>query len=267
MFSDRSSHCHSGDRRHSRGSRSHGLGGLGCGSGGQFDDMEFGGRPSPFGRYSRSGRHGEHIGWGRDGAVRLEDTPVLRRRQGSMSELLEGIGGMNLGGGSRSPFMSRNPLRSPRGPPLFGGGRPPLDDGLFSGGRDRGSHLGPGMGMGMGEGLGGSLGMGMGMGMGMGGLVSRERLFSPRAGLLGSGLHGLGSRPGSSRASTIFDLRALDRPRMPYGPLAPRLSNYRPPYVEDYFSEMDPTELAEMEEMERRGLPFWYEDYFDDLGM
>jgi hypothetical protein len=221
--------------------------------------MEFGGR------HSRSRRHGEHIGCGRDGAVRLEDTPVLRRRQGSMSELLEGIGGMNLAGGSRSPFMSRNPLGSPRGPPLFGGGRSLLDDGLFSGGRGRGrgSLFGPGMGMGMGGGLGGSLGMGMGMG----GLVSRERLFSPRAGILEGGLHRLGSRPGSSRTSSIFDPRALDRPRMPYGPLAPRLSNYRPPYVEDYFSEIDPAELAEMEEMERRGLPFWYEDYFDDLGM
>jgi hypothetical protein len=266
MFSDRSSHCRSGDRCHSRGSRSHGLGGLG--SGGRIDDMEFGGRPSPFGRHSRSVRNGEHIGWGREGAVRPEDTPMLRRRRGSMSELMEGMGGMNLGGGLRSPLMSRNPLGSPRGPPLFCGGRSPLEDGLFGGGgHRRGSLFGPGMGMGMGMGTG-TGGMGL-TGMGLGGLGSRERLLSPRAGLLGGGGLGPGPRPGSSRASSIFDPQALDRPRMPYGPLAPRLSNYRSPYVEDYFSEIDAAELAEMEEMERRGLPFWYEDYpyGDDLGM
>jgi hypothetical protein len=204
--------------------------------------MDFGGRPSPFNRHSRSGRGGERIGWGRHGGVRLDDTPMLRRRRGSMNELVDGIGGFNLHGSSRSPVMSRSPLGSPRGSPLFGGGRSPLDDDLFGGGGSRrGSLFDPGM--------------------GMGGLGSRDRLLSPRANLLGGGLLGPGSPAGSSRPSSIFDPRALDRPRMPYGPLASRLSNYRSPYVEDYFSEVDAAELVEMEELERRGLGFWYDDY------
>ncbi len=251
MFSDRPSRYHSGNRCYSRGGGSHGLGGLGCGSGGRFDDMDFGSRPSSFGRHSRSGRDGEHIGWGRSGGVRLDATPMLRRRRGSMSELMDGIGGLNLGGGSRGPLLSRSPLRSSRGSSLFRGERSPLDDILFDDGRRRGSLHGPGMGM----------GLGLGMGMGMGGLGSRDRLLSPRAGLLGGGLLGPGSPASSSRASSTFDPRALDRPRMSYGPLPGRLSNYCPPYVEDYFSEVDAAELAELEELERRGLPFWYDDY------
>lgn len=214
--------------------------------------MDFGSRPSPFGRHSRSGRDGDRIGWGRHGGVRLDDTPMLRRRRGSMSELMDGMGGLNLGGGSRDPLLSRSPLGSSRGSFLFRGERSPLDDGLFGGG-SRGSLRDPGI----------------GMGMGMGGLGARDRLLSPRAGLLGGGLLGPGSPAGSSRASSIFDPRALDRPRMPYGPVPGRFSNYRPPYVEDYFSEVDAAELMELEELERRGLPFWYGDYLygDELGI
>jgi hypothetical protein len=55
---------------------------------------------------------------------------------------------------------------------------------------------------------------------------------------------------------------------MPYGPL-PRLSNYRSPYVEDYFSEIDSNELLlreEMERMERMGLGgFWFDDPYEGV--
>jgi hypothetical protein len=211
--------------------------------------MMFGGRPSLSGRHGGGRR--PQVGWGREGGVRLDDTPMLRHRRGSMSELMDGIGGLGLGGsggsGGRSPLIGRSSLGS-RGSSLFGG-RSPLDDDLLGvlGGR-RGSLLGGGM----------------GMGMGIGGLGSRDGLLSPRAGLLGGGLLGGGSRAGSSRASSIYDLYALDRLRMPYGPLGPRLSNYRQPYFEDHYSEIDPEDLLLMEEMDRRGHGFWYDDRYDD---
>jgi hypothetical protein len=186
------------------------------------------------------------MGFGREGGTRFDDTPMLRRRRGSMSELMDGIGGLNLGGGGRSPLGSR-------GASLFAG-RSPLDDDPFGGlgGRRGGLH-------------------GRGMGMGMDGLGSRDSLLGGRAGLLGGGgFLGGGSRA-SSRAGSIFDLQALDRPRMPYGPL-PRLSNYRSPYVEDYFSEIDSNELLlreemeRMERMERMGLGgFWFDDPYEGL--
>jgi hypothetical protein len=50
---------------------------------------------------------------------------------------------------------------------------------------------------------------------------------------------------------------------MPYGPV-PRPSNYRSPYVEDYFSEIDTEELLLREEMERMGLGgFWFDDPYE----
>ncbi|KAE9371365.1 hypothetical protein N431DRAFT_467554 [Stipitochalara longipes BDJ] len=233
MFSDRSSHCHPGNGFHSRGGPSHGLGGSGC-SGGRFDDMMFGGRPSLMGR----NRGGRGLGWRREGGTRLDDTPMLRRRRGSMSELIDGIGGLNLGGGGRSPL-------GPRGSSLLGG-RSLLDDDLFGG-------------------LGGRRGGMLGRGMGMGGLGSRDSFLGGRAGSMGSSLLGGGSRAGSSRASSIYDLQALDRPRMPYGPLGPRLSNYRSPYVEDYFSDIEPEELLYMQQLERMGgSGFWLDDLYDD---
>jgi hypothetical protein len=248
MFSDRSSHYHPGNGFNSRGGGRHGLGGLGC-SGGRFDDMMFGGRSSLSGRHG--GSRSSNVGWGREGGVRLDDTPMLRCQRGSMSELMDGIGGLGLGGGGgggggsgRSPLMGRSSLGS-RGSSLFGG-RSPLDDDL----------------LGILDGRRGSL-LGGDMGMGMGGLGSREGLLSPRVGLLGGGLLGGGSRAGSSRASSIYDLHALDRPRMSYGPLASRLSNYRQPYFEDYYSEIDPEDLLLMEEMDRRGHGFWYDDRYD----
>lgn len=178
--------------------------------------------------------------WGREGGSRLDDTSMLRRRRGSMSELTDGIVGLNFGGSGQSPLGSRGSSRF--------GGRSPLDDDLL-GGRRRGGLLGRGM------------GMGMGLGMGLGGFGSRESLLGGRAGLLGGGLLGAGSRAGSSRASSILDLQALDRPRMLYGPLGPRLANYHSPYVEDYLSEIDPEELLRLEEMDRLGLNFWDDPY------
>jgi hypothetical protein len=254
MFSDRSSHYQPLNGFHSRGGlggRSHGLGGLG-GSGGRFDGMIFGGRSSLGGRHG-SGRSGR-IGFGREGGVRLDDTPMLRRRQGSMNELMDGLGELNLGGGRlrgdrlggdrRSPLLGRSPLGS-RDSLLFGG-RSPLGDDLLGG-------------------LGGRHGPLLGRGMGMSGLGSRESLRSSRAELLGGGLLGRGSQPGSSRASSIFDLHALDRPRMPYGPFDASLDNYRHPYVEEYFSEIDPEELLMLQEMDRRGVLFWDEPHDDRL--
>jgi hypothetical protein len=249
MFSDRSSHYHPGNVFHSRGglgSRSHGLGGLG-GSGGRFDGMMFGGRPSLGGRHG-GGRSGQ-IGFGREGGVRLNDTPMLRRRQGSMSELLDGMGELNLGGDRlrgdrRSPLLGRSPLGS-RDSLLFGG-RSPLENDLLGG-------------------LGGRRGPLLGRGMGISGLGSLESLHSSRAELLGGGLLGRGSQLGSSRASSILDLHVLDRPRMPYGPLDASLHNYRHPYVEDYFSEIDPEELLILQEMDRRGILFWDEPHDDRL--
>ena len=254
MFSDRSSHYHPINGFHSRsglGGRSHGLGGLG-GSGGRFDGMMLGGRPSLGGRHG-SGRSGR-IGFGREGGVRLDDTPLLRRRQGSMSELMDGMRELNLGGDRlrgdrlggdrRSPLLGRCPLGSRES--LLFGGRSPFEDDLLGG-------------------LGGRRGPLLGRGMGMSGLGSRERLRSPRAELLGGGLLGRGSQLGSSRASSIFDLHALDRPRMPYGPLDASLHNYRQPYVEDYLSEIDPEELLMLQEMDRRGVLFWDEPHDDRL--
>ncbi|PMD35995.1 hypothetical protein L207DRAFT_515731 [Hyaloscypha variabilis F] len=244
MFSERSSHCHPGNGFHARGGRSQGFGGLGC-SGGRFDDMLFGGRASLRGRQ----RGGRGLGWGREGGSRLDDTPMLRRGRESMSELMDGIGALNLGGGGRNPLGSR-------GSSLLGG-RSPMEDDLFGslGGRP-GGLLGRGM------------GMGMGPGMGMGGLGSRDSLLGGRAGLIGSGLLGAGSRANSSRASSLYDLQALDRPRMPYGPLGPLgpcLQNYRSPYVEDYFSDIDPEELLYMQQLERLGgNGFWLDDPYDE---
>jgi hypothetical protein len=245
MFSDRSSHYHPINGFHSRGGlggRSHGLGGLG-GSGGRFDVR---------GRHG-SGRSGR-IGFGREGGVRLDDTPLLRRRQGSMSELMDGMRELNLGGDRlrgdrlggdrRSPLLGRSPLGS-RDSLLFGG-RSPLEDDLLGG-------------------LGGRRGPLLGRGMGMSDLGSRESLRSPRAELLGGGLLGRGSQVGSSRVSSIFDLHALDRPQMPYGPLDASLHTYRHPYVEDYFSEIDPEELLMLQEMDRRGVLFWDEPRDDRL--
>jgi hypothetical protein len=237
MFADRSSQYHPGNGFHSGRGRVHGLGG-------RFDEMLSGGWPSLSGRH-RSGR--ESMGWGRDPGLRLQDTPLVRRRRGSMNESTDGIGDLNLGGGGRRPFMPRSSLGS-RGSSLFSG-RSPLDDDLFSifGGR-RGSLLGRGMGMGLGLG---------------GGLNSRDGLLGLRSPLLGGGLLGAGSRVGSSRGSGIFDLQAIDRSRVPYRSLVPYDSNYRQPYVEDYFSEVDPEELLRLQEMDRRGLLFW-DDLFDD---
>jgi hypothetical protein len=197
--------------------------------------MFFGGRSLLLGR----NRGDRRMGFGREGGARVDDTPMLRRRGGSMSELMDGIGGLYLGGGGRSSLGSR-------GSSLFGG-RLPMDDDLIGG-------LG-----GRREGL-------SGRGIGMGGLGSRDSLLNGRAGQLGGSGRLGGSSQGSTIAGTVFDLQALDRSRMPCGPLGPRLSNYRSPYIEDYFSEIDPDELLLREEMERMGYGgFWLDNPYEGL--
>jgi hypothetical protein len=54
-------------------------------------------------------------------------------------------------------------------------------------------------------------------------------------------------------------------PYGPLGPLGPRSQNYRSPYVEDYFSDIDPEELLYMQQLERLGgNGFWLDDPYDE---
>lgn len=108
---------------------------------------------------------------------------------------------------------------------------------------------------------------------------------SPRAGMAGGmrgpdafmgedrlPMGGMGSPRGSMRSHPSFDLHAMDRQRMPYGPNSFRnpYQNYCPPYVEDYEgSEMGP-EMAQAA-MARGigqgpfgGIPFGFEEGLGD---
>ncbi|KAE8442571.1 hypothetical protein EG329_003058 [Mollisiaceae sp. DMI_Dod_QoI] len=72
------------------------------------------------------------------------------------------------------------------------------------------------------------------------------------------------SPAGSVLSGRTFDIHAMDRPRMPYGP---RVTNYRPPYVEDGISSVDELDLqhrAAMEEYFANGGGHWYDDGFLD---
>ena len=94
----------------------------------------------------------------------------------------------------------------------------------------------------------------------------RENLLlqGPRRSLLGGGLSPPRSPLGSLGSPGDFDVMALDRPRMPYGPLGPRMSNYRPPFVQDYYSDID-AEEAMAREAEMYGMgggnPLSYNNY------
>jgi hypothetical protein len=234
MFANRSTHYYPENNLHSRGGRPHALSGTRC-SGARFDDMFGDGSP----QLARN-RGVRRMRCGQERCARLDGTPMLQRGRELMGELTDGIRGLNLNGGlgtlgSRSSSMF--------------GARPLLDDDFLGGlNRRRGGIL---------------LGRGMGMEIGLGGLNSRDSLLGGKAGLLGGGLLGGGLRA-SSRPGSILELQALHRPRMPYGSVGPRLSNYRSPCIEDYLSEIDPEELLVLEEMDRRGLGFWCEDPYEE---
>ncbi|KAH7355093.1 hypothetical protein BKA65DRAFT_475555 [Rhexocercosporidium sp. MPI-PUGE-AT-0058] len=281
----------SGSRCNSRGSRSHGCGEC-------QEESRRGGRDG-YGRRGLGGRGGEKIGWGRQGAVRLDDPPLRRSREemddrvGSPSAMgrmgglgaqggidpfarrggidslgrlgglggaggmggMGGIGGRDLFGG-QVPMMGRNPLNSPR-TPMFNGRQSSTEDPMLRL-RQRGL-LRPDFGM---ESPGQDHFMG-----------ARQGLMDP----LGLGMRSPSLRPGGS-----FDIYAMDRPRMPYGPfqgspmqLQNRHMNYRPPYVEDYEGSEVEAELAQqaaMQQMMMNGAgganPFFFDDgqYGDEYG-
>jgi hypothetical protein len=178
-----------------------------------------------YGAQNYFGRGGERFGWGREGRVRLDSSPVYHRRRGTMGGLVGGLGGLNLGGGEsggsggllggmggmgdfdrlgnrRSPFLGRE-----------------LDAGfMYHCDNPYLCH-----------------------GMGFGGLRSCDRLGGGRPVLPGGiGLDLGGSRSPSLRGSN-YSLDHLDRRPRPY--------HYQPPYVEDWES-IHEEELLRPEMME-----------------
>ncbi|PVH82155.1 hypothetical protein DL98DRAFT_570716 [Cadophora sp. DSE1049] len=286
--------CRAGSRCQARGSRSHGCGEC-------LEESGRGGRDG-YGRRGLGGRGGEKIGWGRQGAVRLDDPPLRRSRDemedgmgssramGRIGELggqggidpfareggidpfggpggMGGLGGMGRPGGMGGmggrdflggPLMGRTPLGSPR-VPMFNNQQPFADNPML-GLRQR-NLLRPELGM-------ESPLQGQFMG-------ARQGLMDPL---------GLGMRSPSLRSGGSFDMRAMDRPRMPYGPfqgspmqLQNRHPNYRPPYVEDYEGSEMEAELAAhqlaLQQMQMMnggvgGNPFYFDDgqYGDAFG-
>ncbi|TAQ91559.1 hypothetical protein B7494_g85 [Chlorociboria aeruginascens] len=218
MFSGESSHDYPSALRHHRRCRA-------------MDALDLGvdHRPRGFGtcrlgsnhkRQSAQYRRGrDNLGWGHEGTIRLNDYPVLERtRTGPLDGVMEGLGrrrmleeGRGLVG---SPMMMpRGPLGPDRGPRFFEHRSPMLDD-------DPLVHQVPYVRHGLHElgDMGGPYMTG-----GLGGL--RSPLRSPHL------------PPGGSVNN--FDLHQMDRMRSPFGLNGHGPSNYRPPYVEDYESDMD----------------------------
>ncbi|KAH6723127.1 hypothetical protein BKA61DRAFT_663864 [Leptodontidium sp. MPI-SDFR-AT-0119] len=188
--------------------------------------------------------------------------PFSRRSCIDPLERLGGIGGPGgMGGrdflGEPVPMMGRNPLGSPRSP-MFNNRQPFAEDPML-GLRQRGLFR-PDYGM---ESPGQEHFMG-----------GRQGLMDP----LGLGMRSPSLRPGGS-----FDMYAMDRPRMPYGPfqggpmqLQNRHPNYRPPYVEDYEGSEMEAELAQQLAMQQMMMmngagdpnPFFFDDgqYVDEYG-
>ncbi|PBP15666.1 hypothetical protein BUE80_DR013576 [Diplocarpon rosae] len=273
-----SGHRHSSSRCNSRSSRSRGFGLSFDGSHGESGRAE---RDPLGGRRGMGSKGGERIGWGRHGAVRLDDPPTLRPgrdvgRDGVREEQSDDMASPRLGGGS-------------------GGGSGRTD---MSGGPDRMDPCG-GLG-GRDPTAGGRMGMSMGMGMGSSDppaslLVGRTPFDTSRAvtgppfasdSMLdlrpyprheGLGMEHFGSPliaarqslagdhgprcPSSMGTWGTFDMRAARHPRMSYGPppnppMQYRFANYRYPYVEDYEgSEMEVgwAQQAAMPQMMRSG--------------
>ncbi|PBP18460.1 hypothetical protein BUE80_DR010722 [Diplocarpon rosae] len=286
-----SGHRHSSSRCKSRSSRSRGFGlsldGYHGGSG-RADRDPFGGRRG------MGSKGGERIGWGRNGAVRLDDPPILSPGQG--------VGRDGVREGQSSDMAS---------PRLGGGSGVGSGRTDMSGGPDRMDPC---------DGLRGmdptaQVRMGMGMGMGMGSseppaslMMGRTPLDNPRAvtrqpsahdSILELGPHArhesLGMEhfgsplmaarpsltgdhgprfPGSTGSWGNFDTRAARHPRLSYGPqqhipMQHRFANYRYPYVEDYeVGEMEVglAHQAAMQQMMRSGgNPFFDEGQYGDL--
>lgn len=197
-----------------------------------------GGQGPWYGQHNQSGRTGERFGWGREGRVRLDDSPTCHRRRASLDALVGGLGGvgglnigglgggLNLGGGAglfgrhRGPF---DPLQQ-RVSPLLGRGRG-LDASLQDL-RDYPYYL---------------------QQLSLGGLGARGCLGGGRQlplGNIGLGL-GAGLRPGSLRSVSSYSLDHLDRLPRPY--------HYQPPFAEDYESLFDEDLDPEMDLMEWGG--------------
>ncbi|KAH7411140.1 hypothetical protein BKA64DRAFT_704242 [Cadophora sp. MPI-SDFR-AT-0126] len=286
--------CRTGSRCHARGSRSHGC----------SECLEKSGRGWRDGYVRRGlgGRGGEKIGWGRHGAVRLDDPPLRRSRdeiedgmvssrvmgrmgglggQGGIDSFsrrgcIDPFGGLGGMGGSRglrglggidemggrdllsSPMIGRAPLGSLRAP-MFNNQQPFADNPMLGPREQNLFRPEPGMGNPL-----------------------QDRFMGVRQGLMDP--LDLGMRSPSLRSGGSFDMRAMDRPRMPYGPfqgsplqLQSRHPNYRPPYVEDYEGSEMEAELAAhhaaLQQMQMMngaagGNPFYYDEgqYGDTFG-
>ncbi|KAL2070803.1 hypothetical protein VTL71DRAFT_13829 [Oculimacula yallundae] len=103
----------------------------------------------------------------------------------------------------------------------------------------------------------------------------QDRFMRARSSLIDPPSHDLGIRSPSLSSSGSFDMRAMDRPRMPYGPFQgspmqvySRYSNYRSPYVEDYQNSDMEAEMAQQAPMhhqqqvmyEPSGNPFYFQE-------
>ncbi|CAL3962980.1 unnamed protein product [Diplocarpon coronariae] len=270
-----SDHWYSSPRYNSRTSKSRGLR-LNCG--GYHEELGRGHREPFGGRRGLGSRGGDKIGWGRNGAVRLDGPPTLRRgrdegRDGGREEQSDGIDSSRLRSGSgvdsdRTGTWVGPDRLSPHGGP---------------------GNLDPTAGLRMGMGMGGSdplaspmmgrtpfdspravnrqisandamLGLRHralhhGLGMEQSGypvMTTRQRLMDDR--------HGLRS-PGSMGNMGSFDMRVMDHLRMPFSPpqhspMQNRFANYRFPYVEDYQGsemEVSSAQQAAMQQMMSTG--------------
>ncbi|KAG4422019.1 hypothetical protein IFR04_004878 [Cadophora malorum] len=278
--------CRAGSRCHARGRRSHGCG----------ECLEESGRGGidGYGRRGLGSRGGMKVGWGRQGAVRLDDPPLRHARDemddglGSLGALgrmgglggqggidpfgrrggmdtfggLNGMGGLGgiggLGGmGGRDYPSGPTMARNPLGSPrspMFNG-QPPFAENAMLGLHQRNLfHSEAGMGSPL-----------------------QDRFMGARQGLMDP--LGIGMRSTSLRSGGSFDMRAMDRPRMSYAPLqgSPfqlqnQHPNYRPPYVEDYEGSEMEAELAahqaamQMQMMHGRGggNPFFFDGQYED---
>ncbi|KAI9053002.1 hypothetical protein LZ554_003272 [Drepanopeziza brunnea f. sp. 'monogermtubi'] len=291
-----SDHRRSGSRSHSRSSRSRGYG-QGY-DGGGHEEPGRGERDWFGGRRGLGGRGGEMIGWGRNGAVRLDDPPIPRWGWDELGEEMDSPRFMGGRRGSSRPVRSR---RAEEMDPYGGLGAMDMSGGLGMGRMGMsGIRTGGTTGLGGAMGMGGAMEMGGAMPMTMGGrnppgnpMMGRNPFDAPQnfdspnfnpqnfnrqpfpndamlpprqqamrhgcgmeqcgSPLMGGRHHfmegnpGLRSPPPASLASGgSFDMRAMDRPRMPYGPIhySPimqnRFANYQSPYVEEFEgSEMD----------------------------
>lgn len=209
----------------------------GCNRGSLFCEVGCGGleRGHLHSSQSHYGRDGERFGWGREGRVRFDDSPIHHRRRGSIGGMMGGLRGLNLGGdrlGDGGGLLGG-------GAALGGlGGRGPIRRGPLDGLGSRGSPF-------LGRGLDAafldprespylSRELGLGRLNALGGLGSRDRLeggrpFSPGGMGLGFDLEGR-SRSPSLRGSN-YSLDHLDRCPRPY--------HYQPPYVEDWESVLE----------------------------